>query len=137
MSSPPRRWCSFLCLLCALAPCGASAAAYLDELIARSRELRLHERREWHRLMHYTGNWASPGVHSLADARRFFLAPDGKINPQSELEATLAAFFSEVQETDKEQNPQCTFIARYHWLDRELRFDPARMAKRLCKRYNE
>jgi len=51
MPSPPRRWCSFLCLLCSLAP-GAASAAYLDELIARSRELRLSERREWHRLMH-------------------------------------------------------------------------------------
>jgi hypothetical protein len=99
--------------------------------------LRLPERREWHRLMHYTSNLITPGVHGLADARRFYLAPDGKINPQSELEATLAAFFSDVQETDKEQNPQCAFIARYDWLDRQLHFDPARMAKQPCKRYHE
>lgn len=133
----PQPWRAFLCFLCLLTPFGASASTYLDELIGRSRELRLSERREWNRLMHYTDNLITPGVHGLADARRFFLAADGKTNPQSELEATLAAFFSNVQETDKEQNPQCTFIARYHWLDRELRFDPARMAKQPCKRYNE
>jgi hypothetical protein len=137
MLSPPRRWCSFLCLLSLLAPCGVSAAAYLDELIARSRELRLHERGEWHRLLHYARDLASPGVHSLADARRFFLAPDGKTNPQSELEATLASFFSEVQETQEVQNPQCAFISRYAWLDRQLAFDPARVARQPCRRFRE
>jgi hypothetical protein len=133
----PRPWRIILCLLCLLAPCVTQAAPYLDELIGRSRELRLSERREWHRLMHYTTNLVAPGVHGLADARRFYLAPDGKTNPQSELEATLAAFFSDFQETDKEQNPQCAFIARYHWLDRQLGFDPARTAKQPCKRFNE
>jgi hypothetical protein len=137
MSHPPRPWFALLCFVCLLAPCSASASTYLDELIGQSRELRLPERRDWHRLMHYTSNLITPGVHGLADARRFYLAPDGKTNPQSELEATLAAFFSDVQETDKEQNPQCAFIARYDWLDRQLHFDPARMAKQPCRRYHE
>jgi hypothetical protein len=87
--------------------------------------------------MHYTPNLVSPGVHGLADARRFYLAPNGKTDPQAELEATLSAFFSEVQETDKEQNPQCAFIARYHWLDSQLHFDPARLTKQACKRFEE
>ena len=133
----PRPWRVILCFLCLLAPCVAHAVPYLDELIGRSRELRLPERREWHRLMHYTSNLVTPGVHGLADARRFYLAPDGKTNPQSELEATLAAFFSDVQETDKEQNPQCAFIARYDWLDRQLGFDPARLPRQPCKRFRE
>ena len=132
-----RRWRAFLGFLCLVAPCVAQAAGYLDELIGRSRELRLSERREWRRLMHYTDNLITPGVHSLADARRFFLAPDGKTNPQSELEATLAAFFSEVQETQETQNPQCAFIARYSWLDRELSFDRARLPRQPCKRFRE
>jgi Domain of unknown function (DUF4105) len=132
----PRRWWTLLGFLCLLAPCAASAASYLDELIGRSRELHLSEHREWHRLMHYIDNLVTPGVHSLADAPRFFLAPDGKTNPQSELEATLAAFFSDTQETDEQQNPQCAFIARYHWLDRELHFDPGRLKKQLCKRFD-
>ncbi|MGH8865074.1 MAG: DUF4105 domain-containing protein [Burkholderiales bacterium] len=87
--------------------------------------------------MHYRGNLVSPGVHSLADAPRFFLAPDGKTNPQNELEATLASFFSDVQETPEVQNPQCAFIARYTWLDRQLDFDSRRMPRQLCKRFNE
>jgi hypothetical protein len=106
-------------------------------MIGQSRGLRLSERREWHRLMHYAPNLITAGVHGLADARRFYLAPDGKTNPRSELEATLAAFFSDVQETDKEQNPQCAFIARYHWLESQLHFDPARLKKQPCKRFDE
>jgi len=137
VSFPLRARWTLLCLLCLLAPSTASPATYLDELIGRSREQRLSERREWHRLMHYTSNLVTPGVHSLADARRFFLAPDGKTDPQSELEATLAAFFSDIVETDKEQNPQCAFIARYSWLDQQLRFDSARLPRQPCKRFRD
>jgi hypothetical protein len=137
MLLPLRRWPALLCLFFSLAPACAQADAYLDELIARSRELRLHERREWHRLLHYTPNLVRPGVQSLADAPRFFLAPDGKTNPQDELEATLASFFSDVRETQDVQNPQCAFIARYSWLDRQLAFDSRRMPRQACKLFNE
>ncbi len=126
-----------LFLLCSLASAAALANDYLDELIARSRELGLHQRREWQRLLHYTPNLVRPGVQSLADARRFFLAPDGKTNPQSELEATLASFFSDVQETQDIQNPQCAFIARYSWLDSQLAFEPGRMLRQTCQRFRE
>jgi len=137
VSSVLRLGLALLGSLGALAPAVAADSNYLDELIGHSRELRLSERREWNRLMHYAPNLVTPGVHGLADARRFYLAPDGKTNPRSELEATLAAFFSDVRETDKEQNPQCAFIARYHWLDSQLHFDPARLAKQTCKRFDE
>jgi hypothetical protein len=110
---------------------------YLGELTARSRVLRLHERREWNRLLHYTKNLLLPGVHGLADAPGFYLASDGKIDPQAELEATLASFFSDVQETDNVQNPQCQFIARFSWLDEQLGFDPARMPRQPCRRFHE
>jgi hypothetical protein len=69
-----------------------------------------------------------PGSRSLADDPTFFNAPDGRINAAAELEATLKAFFSELEETDKQQNPQCSFVARYHWLDEHLKFDPARLS---------
>ena len=128
-------------LLILLVPAVPSFAAadddYLGELTARSRVLRLHERREWNRLLHYTKNLLTPGVHGLADARRFYLAPDGKTNPQAELEATLASFFSGIQETDAVQNPQCQFIARFAWLDEQLGFDPERMPRQPCKRFHE
>jgi len=110
---------------------------YLEELAARSRELRLAERPEWRKLLHYVPNLASPGVHSLVDSPDFFNAPDGKINPQAELEATLASFTSDTEETRQRQNPQCAFIARRAWLDEQLGFDRRRLALRQCRRFEE
>ena len=131
-------WLWLAGLLVLAAPSFAAAdEGYLGELTARSRSLHLAERHEWNRLLHYTKNLLLPGVHGLADAPRFYLASDGKTNPQAELEATLASFFSGIQETDAVQNPQCQFIARFAWLDEQLGFDPARMARQPCKRFRE
>ena len=131
------RWFWLLSLLALVGPASAATNDYLAELTAKSRTLGLHERREWNRLLHYTKNLLLPGVHGLADAPRFYLAVDGKTNPQTELEATLASFFSGVEETNQVQNPQCQFIARFAWLDEQLGFDPARMPRRACKRFEE
>lgn len=109
--------------------------AYLAELIAKSRQLQLAERPEWQKLVHYVPNLVSSGVHGLVDSPRFYNAPDGKNNPQSELEATLASFYSEIEESNEQQNPRCMFIARYAWLDEQLEFDPQRLPKRDCERY--
>jgi len=53
--------------------------------------MKLHEDPYWHILLHY-----KPGVsgyESLVDDPRYFLAPDGKTNPETELDATIRAFF--------------------------------------------
>ena len=112
--------------------------AYLAELVARARELKLAERPEWRKLVHYEPDFLGSGLHSLIDSAWFFNAGRaGKTDPQAELEATLAAFFSDVQETAKQQNPQCMFIARRAWLDEALRFDPRRMPQQPCHRFRE
>ncbi len=118
-------------------PVGAAAPDYLAELIEQARAKRLAERNEWHKLLHYKPNLVTGGVHSLADAARFFNAPDGKTDPQAELEATLASFFSDLPETDSQQNPQCQFIARYRWLKAELGFDADRLPERGCPRFEQ
>lgn len=127
------RWL-LCCIVCCL-PLVAAANDYLDELIATARQEKLAEQLEWHALLHYVPRKILPGVKSLADDPAFFNAPDGKTNPESELEATLAAFFSNLPETPTQQNPQCRFIARYHWLKRKLDFDPARLPERPCRRF--
>jgi hypothetical protein len=116
---------------------GAADAGYLQELIARSRELRLAERPEWRKLVHYVPNLVAPGVHSLVDSTQFFQAANGKTDPQAELEATLASFASELEETAERQNPQCVFVARRAWLDQELGFDAARLPQHTCPRFSE
>lgn len=124
-------------LLSHTSACAAPDDTYLSELIAKSKQLRLAERPEWLKLVHYVPNLVTPGVHGLVDSPGFYNAPDGKTNPQSELEATLASFFSEVGESKTRQNPQCLFIARYTWLKAQLSFDPKRLPQRECKRYKE
>ena len=133
--APVRAAIALLGLWLASGPAAAADPPYLAELVERARQLRLAERIEWVNLLHYKPNWLTPGVHSLAAAPQFFTAPDGKTNPQAELEATLASFFSDLEETDAQQNPQCRFIARYRWLRQELGFDAARLPPRECRRY--
>ena len=123
--------------LIALPALGAPDAQYLAELSARARELKLAERPEWLKLVHYVPNLGGRGVHGLVDSPGWYNAPDGKTNPQAELEATLAGFYSDVEETPERQNPQCLFIARRHWLDAELHFDRQRLPQRDCPRYQE
>lgn len=110
---------------------------YLEELVTRAREHQLADRVEWRKLLHYKSGLLTPGVRSLVDSRGFFNAPNGKTDPQAELEATLASFFSEVDETPERQHPQCAFIARYAWLQEALGFDPKRLPPRRCKRFEE
>lgn len=110
--------------------------AYLDELVSRAKVLKLAEQKHWLNLVHYQANLMS-GYESEIVSSEFFNAPDGKTNPEAELNATLASFFSDKKETDKQQNPQCRFIGRYHWLKEKLKFDPKKMPERQCKRFNQ
>jgi len=109
--------------------------AYLSELIAKSRQLQLAQRPEWLKLTHYVPNRLSRGVHGLVASPDFYNSPNGETNPQAELEATLASFYSDVPESDQRQNPQCLFIARFTWLDEQLAFDPRRLPRQTCARY--
>lgn len=124
-----------LLVLVLLCPSLAQADAYLEELVAQARAQGLAQHAQWQALLHYEPRLLLPGVESLADDPAFFNAPEGKTDPQKELEATLAAFFADVEETETTQHPQCRFIARYRWLDEQLHFDPARLAPQPCRRF--
>ena len=127
-----------LALLFFLFPSSSSATenAYLLELKEKAQEKRLWEQRRWQVLMHYKPNAFGSGVKSLVDSESFFLAPDGKTDPRSELEATLAGFFAHQVKNDNNHHPQCAFIARYHWLNQELSFDPKRLQRHPCSRFH-
>lgn len=64
---------------------------------------------EWHALMHYRPTLFG-GVKSTIDSDNFFLAPDGKTNPLSELQATRDLFLG------SNISQQCFFPARYRFL---------------------
>ncbi len=130
--------CFFVCaalfagLVLPLAPLRADD--YVEVLIAKTREERLGYSREWLKLGHYRKSLFGV-LRSEVDDPAFFNSPKGKVDPQSELEATLQAFFSDVPETDRRQNPQCLFVARYRWLKSKLHFDPLRLPEQPCLRF--
>jgi hypothetical protein len=113
-----------------------SASPYLAELIAGAHAQQLARTREWEVLLHYDKTRLG-GVISEADGEDFFLAPDGKRNPESELEATLAAFFAPPVDDPMVLHPQCRFVARYAWLNARLGFDPARLPPQDCPRFRQ
>ncbi|MHB1951186.1 MAG: Lnb N-terminal periplasmic domain-containing protein [Acidiferrobacteraceae bacterium] len=108
---------------------------YLDELIQRARRLDLAHRPGWLALGLYDRRFFG-GYASESDDTRFFAAPDGEHHPGAELNATLAAFFKTKPGPGHRQSAQCRFIARYHWLDRKLHFDPRRLARQPCRRFH-
>lgn len=99
------------------------------DLISLARDKGLFRDRYWHILMHYG---KTPfGVKSQVDDPLFFLAPDGKTNPQSELEATISILF---QEDDKAAEPNvCRFYGRFMWLKQALEVDSEAYANRVCE----
>lgn len=109
---------------------------YLAELVGHARAQQLALTREWDVFLHYRKGRLG-GVVSEADGADFFLSPDGKRDPESELEATLAAFFSPPVDDPMVLHPQCRFVARYAWLNARLSFDPARLPPQDCLRFRQ
>jgi hypothetical protein len=109
--------------------------AYLVELINKGLQTKLASEREWHLLLHYRKNLFG-GHTSEQDDPGFFMSPDGKTDPQAELDATLKQFFSEELVGRSKQTAQCAFIARYYWLRERLQFDDSRLPKLACERFD-
>ena len=101
---------------------------YLSELLDLAGRQRLHEDPYWRILMHYKKGLQ--GYTSRIDDPAFFLAPDGKTNPEAELCATLKAFFE--QPPDGKPAAVCRFAARYEWLRERLNIDPVRLPVATC-----
>lgn len=117
--------------VCAASAVEASAPApYLEALTQRVREGRLATDERWLRLGHYrqtlTGGWKSQ-----ADGVAFFVAANGKNDPEEELLATLRAFFDPPQD---DQHALCRFPARFELLDSALSFDRARLPEVRCEK---
>ncbi len=113
-------------------PVLSTDVAYIDCLIQDAEQKQLYNDRYWHILLHYKKTVS--GVESLIDDPRFFLSPEGKHNPQAELEATLRALFN--APSDTVNPPLCRFIARYTWLKEKLGFDESRMPVAECTKFN-
>lgn len=107
---------------------------YLPELQSRAAALKLSGTRFWLLLGHNEPNWLG-GYTSQADGPGLFLAPTGKTDPNAELHATLAAFFTPRSVPPGQMTAQCTFPARFRWLKEQLGFDEARLPEEPCPRF--
>ena len=129
-------------LLVSIILCGDVEASannrYVDELVNKARSLELHKHPAWHALGHYRAGWLGQERFGLIDSDGFYLSAAGKSNLEAELTATLKAFFAPRKQTSEVpgQHQQCTFIARYRWLDLQLDFDPELLPKQDCTEFD-
>ena len=109
----------FFASFCLYSPISV-ADDYIDQLVSEADSRQLAESRAWHALLHYKQGMFG-GWESQADDDAFFLAEDGKTNPEAELSASIHAMDAPVIIAD--EHPQCRFPARYHWLVDALDID--------------
>ena len=102
----------------------------------QAQKQRLWQSAEWISLLHYDGNGDLPGgFESHVNDNRFFFAPDAKFNPESELLATIAAFYR--TDVSDNEHAQCRFIARLTWLQQKLSINQDALPKVSCDKYIE
>jgi len=127
-------------LLVAFVLTGTTARAdensYVTDLQRQAQQRALWQNTEWLNLLHYAGSGqSSESYNSHVKDSRFFLAPDGRTNPASELLATIAAFYR--TDISGDEHAQCKFIARLSLLKQQLRFTTESLPKVSCAEYND
>lgn len=116
-------------------PLTAEQRAAVDHLVQEAKAKRLAEQETWIRLLHYRRGLF--GWESEADAKPFFLASEGKTDPEAELEATIRGFFGPEPRDPALQHPYCRFPARLAWLNSHLRFDRYDLPRQVCHRFQK
>ncbi len=114
-----------------------SLYAQSETTLQRAVKLHLAQKRSWLLLIHYRSTlWG--GWKSEVDDPDFFLSPQGKSDPQKELEATIQAYFNDhlkVFSNPHQPPPACRFIARYAWLRAQL--GASAFPQRSCPLYEQ
>ncbi len=115
-----------------------NAEAAISNLIEQAEAKNLSDDRYWHALVHYRKQSFRIGQHLRSDiiSPEFFLAADGNVNPQSELEATIASFFQPIG-ADPNRHPQCRFVARYRWLRKMLDWPAQAIPEPKCNQFEQ
>lgn len=108
--------------------------AVYQEALRQAQEKNLAQSPYWESLVHYKTGWFT-GYRSLIDDPLFFLAPDGKHNPEAELEATIQKILSRGAVDD--MHAQCRFPARTQWLADELPGLAENLPEASCPRYDD
>lgn len=89
--------------------------------------------RPWQVLLHYRQQ--GERFESLVDDARFFLAENGKTDPEAELAADLQALLAPVARDD--EHFRCLFPARSEWLVAALQLNELVLPQPVCGKLNE
>lgn len=117
-----------------MASAHASSSGVADRLIAQAAEKHLARSAFWLKLVDYKPELLNPHkFKSDVLTPSFFLAKDGRRQPDEELAATIRALLAPVG-PDPNKHAQCRFPARYIWLKRQLAW-PKHVLHVECKRY--
>lgn len=114
---------------------GDHSTTTIERLQRLARERHLADTPMWHALLHYQRHPLTRQLRSLADDPGFFLAQQGRTDPQAELDATIAAFFDAEPRHALDQTAACRFIARERWLRQELGAAPGLWPQARCERF--
>lgn len=116
----------------------AGTSDELQPLLRQAKEKRLAQDRYWLRLLHFhyqIVDGVTIGSSQIVSSG-FFLSRDGRTNPQTELEATLRAFF-DPPGPDSNRHAQCRFVARLNWLRRSLDWGNLSLPFVRCPQYEK
>ena len=100
-------------------PAGHSNASELAQLIQSATARKLSQSAQWRAFLHYKPTLGN-GWRSQVDSPQFFMSSKGKVDPQAELNATLAALFSVNAKPPLRLTAFCRFVARRYWLVEQL-----------------
>ena len=110
-------------------------ADYARVLLERAQDFNLANSDEWHRVIHYQPT-VFGGFESDIDDQRFFLAHNGKTDPEAELHATISSFFAGEFDGNSSLDTRCIFTARYSYLKSALMIDESRLVPVECAAFD-
>lgn len=112
-----------ICLSLLSLPAFTEEMPDLSAILEKTKAMKLCQDPYWRTLLHYK---PAGGGHyrSLVDDPDFFLATNGKTDPEAELRATITAFFSAPAEGVTHATAK--FPARYAWIREKLAIPAAR-----------
>jgi len=107
-----------------------------QHLQQQAQQQQLWQHPEWLNLLHYDrDSGSSSGYASAVNDARFFNATDGVTNPEAELQATLLALYR--RDVSGNGHAQCRFVARLHWLQKQLSINMATLPEVDCPDYTK
>ncbi len=97
----------------------AQQQASIDTMLRLAQQAHLSQSAEWHKINQYHPTLG--GVKSRVDDPSYFLAANGKRDPQAELDATIRTAYDEGMAEQSRQPKLCRWVARYQYLSRSMK----------------